>query len=188
MGAFTGAKSAVEGTGICSRPAGWYHRKNQKCHAVCFGKIQKTLMQPEVKQAGKEQIQKKAKRIHYRFLNQSKQDSARSGGKPEKQQQKKTGYGTLRHPILKRNWVPFVLSGGENFEYFEVVKQSVSTRQAAEFYNPCPEEWDVVCPFHDDRNPSMKVDRRFHCFGCQADGDVIDFAARLFDLNLKEPL
>ncbi|MFQ9660859.1 MAG: hypothetical protein ACLR0M_03860 [[Clostridium] symbiosum] len=24
----------------------------------------------------------------------------------------------------------------------------------------------------------MKVDRRFHCFGCQADGDVIDFASR----------
>ena len=22
-----------------------------------------------------------------------------------------------------------------------------------------------VCPFHDDKNPSMKVDRRFHCFG-----------------------
>ena len=32
----------------------------------------------------------------------------------------------------------------------------------------------------------MKVDRRFHCFGCQADGDVIDFTARLFGLNSKE--
>ena len=70
---------------------------------------------------------------------------------------------------------------------FEVVKQSVSTRQAAEFYGiPVRKNGMCVCPFHDDRNPSMKVDRRFHCFGCQADGDVIDFAARLFDLNLKE--
>ena len=42
------------------------------------------------------------------------------------------------------------------------------------------------CPFHDDKHPSMKVDRRFHCFGCQADGDVIDFTARLFGLNKKE--
>ena len=25
----------------------------------------------------------------------------------------------------------------------------------------------------------MKLDRRFHCFGCQADGDVIDFVSRL---------
>ncbi len=43
-----------------------------------------------------------------------------------------------------------------------------------------------VCPFHNDKNPSMKVDRRFHCFGCQADGDVIDFAARLYGLPVKE--
>ena len=28
----------------------------------------------------------------------------------------------------------------------------------------------ACCPFHDDKHPSMKVDRRFHCFGCQADG------------------
>ena len=35
-------------------------------------------------------------------------------------------------------------------------------------------------------HPSMKVDRRFHCFGCQADGDVIDFTARLFGLSNKE--
>lgn len=40
----------------------------------------------------------------------------------------------------------------------------------------------ACCPFHDDRSPSLKVDKRFHCFGCQADGDVIDFAARLYGL------
>ncbi len=44
----------------------------------------------------------------------------------------------------------------------------------------------ACCPFHDDKHPSMKVDRRFHCFGCQADGDVIDFTARLFGLSNKE--
>ena len=44
----------------------------------------------------------------------------------------------------------------------------------------------ACCPFHDDKHPSMKVDRRFHRFGCQADGDVIDFTARLFGLNKKE--
>ena len=44
----------------------------------------------------------------------------------------------------------------------------------------------ACCPFHDDKHPSMKVDRRFHCFGCQADGDVIDFTARLFGLSGKE--
>ena len=44
----------------------------------------------------------------------------------------------------------------------------------------------ACCPFHNDKHPSMKVDRRFHCFGCQADGDVIDFTARLFGLNKKD--
>lgn len=44
----------------------------------------------------------------------------------------------------------------------------------------------ACCPFHDDRHPSMKVDRRFHCFGCQADGSVIDFTAALYGLNVKE--
>lgn len=43
-----------------------------------------------------------------------------------------------------------------------------------------------VCPFHEDKNPSMKVDRRFHCFGCQADGDVIDFVSRLENVSPKE--
>ena len=32
----------------------------------------------------------------------------------------------------------------------------------------------------------MKVDKRFHCFGCQADGDVIDFTGRLFSLSPRE--
>ena len=44
----------------------------------------------------------------------------------------------------------------------------------------------ACCPFHDDKNPSMKVDQRFHCFGCGKDGDVIDFTAKLFDLSPKE--
>lgn len=32
----------------------------------------------------------------------------------------------------------------------------------------------------------MKVDTRFHCFGCGADGDVIDFTAKLFQLSLRQ--
>ena len=32
----------------------------------------------------------------------------------------------------------------------------------------------------------MKVDFRFHCFGCGVDGDVIDFTAKLFQLSLRQ--
>ena len=70
---------------------------------------------------------------------------------------------------------------------FEVVKQSVTVREAAEMYGIAVGRGGMACcPFHDDRHPSMKVDTRFHCFGCGADGDVIDFTARFYDLSPKE--
>ena len=70
---------------------------------------------------------------------------------------------------------------------FEAVKQSITTRQAAEHYGiRVGRNGMCVCPFHDDKNPSMKVDRRFHCFGCQADGDVIDFVSRLENVSPRE--
>ena len=69
---------------------------------------------------------------------------------------------------------------------FEAVKQSVTTRQAAEYYQlRVNRAGFIACPFHNDRTPSMKVDERFHCFGCGADGDVIDFVARLYQLDVK---
>ena len=67
---------------------------------------------------------------------------------------------------------------------FQTVKAAVTTRQLAELYGLRPDRRGMVCcPFHGDKHPSMKVDARFHCFACGADGDVIDFAARLHGLN-----
>jgi DNA primase len=40
----------------------------------------------------------------------------------------------------------------------------------------------LLCPFHRERTPSCKVDLQrgiFHCFGCQAKGNVLEFAARM---------
>ena len=70
---------------------------------------------------------------------------------------------------------------------FEAVKQSVTTRQAAERYGlNVNRNGMAVCPFHRDRHPSMKVDRRYYCFGCGATGDVIDFVSRLHGISAKE--
>ena len=44
----------------------------------------------------------------------------------------------------------------------------------------------ALCPFHQDRHPSLKLDVRYHCFGCGADGSVIDFVAQLFNLTLPD--
>lgn len=70
---------------------------------------------------------------------------------------------------------------------FEIVKQSVTTRQAAERYGLRVERNGMCrCPFHDDSTPSMKLDRRYYCFGCGATGDVIDFVSRLRGIGSKE--
>ena len=70
---------------------------------------------------------------------------------------------------------------------FEAVKQSVTTRQAAERYGIRVERNGMCrCPFHDDSTPSMKLDRRYYCFGCGATGDVIDFVSRLHGIGSKE--
>lgn len=70
---------------------------------------------------------------------------------------------------------------------FEAVKQSVTTRQAAERYGlNVNRNGMAVCPFHRDRHPSMKVDRRYYCFGCGATGDVIDFVSLLHGMSAKE--
>ena len=70
---------------------------------------------------------------------------------------------------------------------FEAVRGNVTARQAAELYGIRVNRHGMaVCPFHNDKNPSMKVDKRFHCFACQADGDAVDFVSRLFGLSSKE--
>ena len=44
----------------------------------------------------------------------------------------------------------------------------------------------ICCPFHNDKHPSMQVDRRYFCFGCGAKGDAVDFVANCYGLSLKE--
>ena len=46
-----------------------------------------------------------------------------------------------------------------------------------------------LCPFHDERTPSFFVDPArgfFHCFGCEAGGDVYDFLQRIEALTFPE--
>jgi hypothetical protein len=71
---------------------------------------------------------------------------------------------------------------------FGAVKQSVTVREAAQMYGiEVNRSGMACCPFHDDKNPSMKLNEEyFYCFGCGATGDVIDFTARLYNLSPKE--
>lgn len=72
-------------------------------------------------------------------------------------------------------------------DLFEAVKAAVPARTAAEFYGIAVNHGGMAqCIFHNDRNPSMKLDKRYHCFGCQADGDVINLVAQIFGIGNKE--
>ncbi len=68
---------------------------------------------------------------------------------------------------------------------FEKVKKMVSVREAAERYGvPIKRSQMARCPFHDDHIPSLMIkEDHYHCFGCGAHGDVIDFTAQLFGLR-----
>ena len=42
----------------------------------------------------------------------------------------------------------------------------------------------IICPFHDDTDPSLSLNddiNVFFCFGCHATGDIINFIGRLED-------
>lgn len=47
----------------------------------------------------------------------------------------------------------------------------------------------LLCPFHEETEPSCKVNlekRAFHCFGCGAKGNVLDFVAKMENAELPE--
>lgn len=55
------------------------------------------------------------------------------------------------------------------------------------FYN-LPFDDKIICPFHDDNNPSLHLDLPrgfFHCFACGASGDAFDFVS-LANKDLKD--
>jgi DNA primase len=65
----------------------------------------------------------------------------------------------------------------------EVIADSgVQLRPVGRGYMAC-------CPFHDDSTASMSIDAvpdRFHCFGCGAGGDVIDYIQRRYHLTFLD--
>ncbi|MDR0519682.1 MAG: DNA primase [Clostridiales Family XIII bacterium] len=49
--------------------------------------------------------------------------------------------------------------------------------------------WEGLCPFHGEKTPSFKVyedSQHYHCYGCGASGDVIDFCMKYYNLNFIE--
>jgi len=71
----------------------------------------------------------------------------------------------------------------ERSDIAEVIGQHVQLRNAG------GGNLKGICPFHDEKSPSLSVSPSrglFHCFGCSAGGDVIRFVERIEHLSFSE--
>lgn len=71
------------------------------------------------------------------------------------------------------------------------IKENVTTRQFCTLIGlHVDRHGNALCPFHGDTNKSLKVyadpARGWHCFGCHAGGDVIDFAMRWYGITFRQ--
>src|SRR5436190_16852557 len=69
---------------------------------------------------------------------------------------------------------------------FAFVKENASFERVLEHYNlpmrGTGTQRSICCPFHPDKRPSCRVEldkKIWHCFGCQASGNVLEFVARM---------
>ena len=70
---------------------------------------------------------------------------------------------------------------------FKRVKVNVSARDIALKYGLKQGKNGLfLCPFHPDKNPSMKAERNFYCFGCGEKGDSIRLAEKIFGIPALE--
>lgn len=73
--------------------------------------------------------------------------------------------------------------------YADEIKQNVTMREICEMYGIAVSRGGfALCPFHADKNPSLKIydgKRGFCCFVCDTKGSVIDFVMRFFGLDFK---
>ncbi len=76
----------------------------------------------------------------------------------------------------------FVRQVREKADIVAVISDAVALRRAGR-------SWIGLCPFHEEKTPSFTVSAErgmFHCFGCQAGGDVISFVMRREGLEFRD--
>lgn len=69
-------------------------------------------------------------------------------------------------------------------DILETIGRVVSLKKGGKSYQG-------LCPFHQEKTPSFHVyaeSQRYHCFGCQKDGDLINFVQDYYNVSFKEAL
>ena len=70
-------------------------------------------------------------------------------------------------------------------DFVELVSARTDLRRAG------PARFEGLCPFHDERTPSFGIDpvqKVYHCFGCQASGDLFTFVQETEGVDFKSAL
>jgi DNA primase len=70
-------------------------------------------------------------------------------------------------------------------DFLELVSTRTDLRRAG------PNNYEGLCPFHDERSPSFGIDpgrKVYYCFGCQAKGDVFTFVQETEGVDFKAAL
>lgn len=72
------------------------------------------------------------------------------------------------------------------------IKQRLSILTVLKSYNLQPDKHQMLkCPFHKDDKPSLKIyteTNTFNCFGCNANGDTIEFIQKKENLSKHQAL
>lgn len=77
-------------------------------------------------------------------------------------------------------------------ESLENLRQKVNILELVQSYvemKPAGASYKGLCPFHDERTPSFQIgrgDAHYHCFGCGAHGDAIQFLMDFNGLNFTD--
>ena len=70
---------------------------------------------------------------------------------------------------------------------FQEIKERITLKEAARWLGFTLQGGFIDCPFHKEKTPSLRLyENRFHCFGCGASGDVIDFTAQVLGISTVE--
>ena len=98
----------------------------------------------------------------------------------------------MRHLIFCGNGCLFLCLEVRKSNVFEAVKQSVTTRQAAEIYGvQVGKNGMTCCPFHDDKTPSFYVSPAkglCKCFACGKGGNAVHFIMEHEQMSYYEAL
>jgi DNA primase catalytic core len=77
----------------------------------------------------------------------------------------------------------------------ELQIDKVAEALGMELRDEAPDRKKALCPFHDDRSPSLLIDasrnrgpQHFHCYACGAHGDAIDLVKGKLNLDFKQSI